>query len=67
MNKTTVYMRNGSADFVINGFAGAVPGASMWNTLTNVLRTMNVTWLCLATSDDEYFVTTDDCLICLKG
>ena len=66
MNRTTVYAADGGYTTRIKTMVGPIVGASMWNTITNVLRQMKYTWLCLGTSEEEYYITADDCLYIVK-
>lgn len=64
---TTVYLNRQNGVSGLRFFTGAVAHAAMWNTITNVLRTMSdFIYLCLATSDGEYLVTADDELIIIE-
>ena len=63
MNKTSIYLTRDTSDFTLRAFTGAVPKASMWNTITNVLRTMNVAIECyyctFGDDSDGYYMTPD--------
>lgn len=64
MYKTSVYLTRDTSDFNLRAFTGAVPKASMWNTITNVLRSMDVAIECYYCSydvngDEGYYTTSD--------
>ena len=62
-HQVTIYSSPTPLGHIVRSGSGTYqPRAAMWNTVTNLLRIMNLVdyILCLATCDEEFLLTVDD-------
>lgn len=66
-HQVTIYSSPTPLGHIVRSGSGSYqPRAAMWNTVTNLLRIVNAVITALATSEDEYYITADDCLYIVK-
>ena len=67
MNQVTVYAKRTTSAHIIKSGNGSYKNAAMWNTVTNLLRVVRAIITALGTSEEEYYITADDCYYIVKS
>lgn len=66
-HQVTIYSSPTPLGHIVRSGTGTYqPRAAMWNTVTNLLRIVNTIITALATSEEEYYITADDCYYIVK-
>ena len=66
-HQVTIYSSHTPLGHIVRSGTGTYqPRAAMWNTVTNLLRIVNAIITALATSEEEYYITADDCYYIVK-
>ena len=66
-HQVTIYSSPTPLGYIVRSVSGTYQQrAAMWNTVTNLLRIVHAIVTALATSEEEYYITADDCYYIVK-